>query len=995
MNKKLVLLGAGLLLTAATASAQKLVTGRVTDSHGEPVMGATVRVPGTKIMTTTDADGKFKLGNVPASAKKLNVSFIGMQPSTVSVAGNVNVVLQDNELGEAVVIGYGTGQKLGTVVGSVKKVGSDKISGKPTANVSDALQGQVAGLQVLNTSGDVGDPNTVSMKIRGMGSLSASSYPLIVIDGSPAGSSMLSMLSDDDIENITVLKDASATSIYGSRAANGVVYVTTKKGRAGEKAQLKISQKVGWSQLSRSINENMMNANELLQFQLENGIITSSQYETYKTHGANTNWQKYFFDNAAPMYSTDFSLSGASENTNYYVSGTYLNQKSITKFSHFKRYTLRTNLETKPRTWLTFGIKQSATYTDRLADGYTNESRGGALTNSSNAAYWFPAYWDPYDPSCKETHQHLFSETIEGGIYDTFYLSSLQPRKLNDIVYNGVAYAVITPVKGLTVKSQLGLYATDSRQSSNTAVEFPTLGGVGTASESHARSSQWTITNTAEYKFGFRSANDWEHKFTLLAGQEGIKYSGNGFGTSGLGISDNRLLNLGAVTKADLPSYSYAKYEYLSFFGRADYNLNDKYFANFTLRNDQSSRFGNENRSAMFMSGGLLWNVTSESFMAPTRGWLTDLQLKFSVGSTGNSEIGNYTYQGLLGNTAYMGQGGWYLSQPANSKLGWEKQIQYNVGFTARLFDRLNLDVNVYTRKTTDMLMGIPLPYTTGFSTQTVNIGGLRNTGIELEANYDVYRSSQGYFNVYANYSYNRNKIDELFNDLNEWTNTAAGMVYTVGKSITYYFPIFAGVDKEDGQPMWYKKGYKGKPGHEFNSETMTKIYSDDIYQNTDLLMQAPHYGGFGFSANWKGFTLAADFSYVIGKYMINNDWFFQNSSGNAMNGLNQSKDMLNAWKKPGDITLVPSLDANAQFDDRVIQNASFMRLKNLSLSYDLPADWMRATRFFENVRLNFTARNLFTVTKYEGVDPEVDANLANGNYPATRQYTFGIDVTF
>ena len=293
-------------------------------------------------MTTTDADGKFKLGNVPASAKNLNVSFIGMQPSTVSVAGNVNVVLQDNELGEAVVIGYGTGQKLGTVVGSVKKVGSEKIAGKPTANVSDALQGQVAGLQVLNTSGDVGDPNTVNMKIRGMGSLSASSYPLIVIDGSPAGSSMLSMLSDDDIENITVLKDASATSIYGSRAANGVVYVTTKKGRAGEKAQIKISQKVGWSQLSRSINQDMMNSNELLQFQLENGIITSAQYEKYKAHGANTNWQKYFFDNAAPMYSTDFSLSGASENTNYYVSGTYLNQKSITKFSHFKRYTLRT-----------------------------------------------------------------------------------------------------------------------------------------------------------------------------------------------------------------------------------------------------------------------------------------------------------------------------------------------------------------------------------------------------------------------------------------------------------------------------------------------------------------------------------------------------------------------------------------------------------------------------------------------------------------------------
>ena len=995
MNKKLVLLGAGLLLTAVTASAQKLVTGKVTDTHGEPVMGATVRVPGTKIMTTTDANGNFKLGNVPASAKKLNVSFIGMQPSTVDVAGNVSVVLHDNELGEAVVIGYGTGQKLGTVVGSVKKVGSEQIAGKPTNNAADVLQGKVAGLQVLNSSGDVGQTNTVSMQIRGMGSLSASSYPLIVVDGSPVDPAMFTMINDQDIESYTVLKDASATSIYGSRAANGVIYITTKKGRSGEKAQINISQKVGWSQLSRSINKDMMNANELLQFQLENGIITSSQYETYKAHGANTNWQKYFFDNAAPMYNTDFSIRGASDNTNYYISGSYLNQKSITKFSHFKRYTLRTNLETKPRTWLTFGVKQNATYTDRLIDGYTNSDRGGALTNSSNAAYWFPAYWDPYDPETKKTHQHLFSETVAGGVYDTFYLNTLQPRKVNDIVYNGVAYAQINPVKGLTIKSQLGLFATDTRTSSSTALEFPGMNGVGTSSESHGRSSQWTITNTAEYKFGFHTNNDWAHQLTLLAGQEGIKYSYTGFGTSGKGITDNRLLNLGAVSSADLPSYSHSKYEYLSFFGRADYSINDKYFANFTLRNDQSSRFGNENRSAMFMSGGLLWNVTSESFMAPTRGWLTDLQLKFSVGSTGNSEIGNYTYLGLLGNTAYMGQGGWYLTQPANPKLGWEKQVQYNVGFTARLFDRLDVDFNVYKRKTSDMLMTVPLSYTTGFSSQSVNIGGMSNRGVEIELGYDVVRSSEGYFNVYANYSYNRNKIEELFNGLQEWTETAAGIDYIVGESINFYFPIFAGVDKNDGQPMWYKKGYKGKAGYDYNPETMTKDYSDDLYQNTGKLMQAPHAGGFGFSGNWKGFTLSADFSYVLGKNMINNDWYFQNSSSNAKQGLNQSKDMLNAWKKPGDLTLVPSMDANAQFDDRVIQNASFMRLKNLSLSYDLPERWMEATRFFQNVRLNFTARNVFTITKYKGADPEVNGNLANGNYPATRQYTLGIDVTF
>lgn len=993
MNKKLVLLGAGLLLTAATASAQKHVTGKVTDSHGEPVMGATVRVAGTKILTTTDADGNFRLNNVPASAKKLNVSFIGMQPSTVSVAGNVKVVLQDNELGEAVVIGYGTAQKVGTVVGTVKKVGGDVVANKPVVDVSDALQGRVAGLQVLNNSGDAGRVGQVSLQIRGAGSLSASNYPLIVVDGSPAGSSMFSMLNDNDIESITVLKDASATSIYGSRAANGVIYITTKKGRAGESAQVNISQKVGWSQLARSINDNIMNSNELLQFQLENGIITATDYVKYKNMGYNTNWQKYFYDNAAPTYNTDFSVRGASGSTSYFVSGSYLKQNSLTKISHFDRYTLRTNLETKPKDWMTLGVRQSITYTDRLADGYTNINRANSLYNASVASYAYPTYWST---ETDENHMHVGSESFNGGLYDTFYLSTLQPNKVNDIVYNGVAYIQLQPLKGLTIKSQLGLYGSDTRQSYSVSTKMPGVNGVGKAGESHSRDSQWTITNTAEYKFKFETGNN-RHQMTFLAGQEGIKYTSTGFGFSASGISDDRLANLGSVvvTDKDAPSYSYAKYEYLSFFGRADYNLNEKYFANFTIRNDQSSRFGAENRGAIFMSGGLLWNMTMEDFMVGTKGWLTDLSWKFSVGTTGNSEVGNYGHLGLNGNTQYNGANGWLLSQAPNAKLGWEKQVQYNFGFTARVFDRLNVDFNVYKRKTTDMLMSVPLPTTTGFSSQMLNIGGMSNRGVEVELSYDAYRSRDGFVNVYANYSYNRNKIDELFNGLDEWPVLGANINYIVGKSINFYLPLYAGVDKTDGKQMWYKVGHSGKPGYTYNPETMTKTYSDDLYQDSEKQMSAPHAGGFGFTANWKGLTLTMDFSYVLGKYMFNNDRYFQTSPANAEAGMNVSREMLKMWKNPGDETLYPAYTEEVQLDSRYLENASFMRLKNLSLSYDLPKHWMQATHFLSNVRLNFTARNIFTVTKYKGTDPELDANIGLGTYPASRQYTLGVDVTF
>lgn len=988
MNKKLVLLGAGLLMTAATASAQKLVSGRVTDTHGEPVMGATVRVPGTKVITTTDANGNFKLKGVPATAKKLTVSYIGMQPTTVSVAGNVQVVLKDNELGEAVVVGYGTAQKVGTVVGSVKKVGGEKIENNPTANVADALQGKVAGLQVLNNSGDAGDVNNATIKLRGTGSFTASNTPLIVIDGSPAGSGMLAMLNDKDIESVTTLKDASATSIYGSRAANGVIFITTKKGRTEEKAQITISQSVGWSQLANAIN-NQMNASELLQFQLENGIITPDQYQTYKLHGANTDWQKYYFDNAAPMYNTDFSLRGGSGNTTYFVSASYKNQNSLTKVGHLKRYTLRSNLDTKPKQWLNFGLKQSIAYTDRLYN--PDVSRDDIQANTANAvcaAYLYPAYWDPYSEEAKKTHYITFSNST-----DPMWQRQMMPATINDIIYNGVAYAQIQPVKGLTIKSQLGLYASDGRIFQASDPIIPEANGVGSASASSSRSSMWTITNTVEYKFNIGD----KHAITLLAGQEGIKGSSKDFTASATGITDSRLLNFAGATTPNMPTYSSAKYEYLSFFGRVDYALLNKYFFNFTVRNDKSSRFGADNRAANFLSGGVMWRLSDETFMAATKSWLTDLQFKYSVGSTGNSEIGNYRSLGLTGNTQYNGDAGLVISQPSNKELGWEKQIQSNVGLTARLFDRVNIDVNYYNRKTKNMLMSTPLAYTTGFSSMMLNVGQLTNNGVEVEVSYDAFRSRDAFINIYANFAYNANKIDKLFNGQKSWDRPSYYISYVVGKSINYYMAEFAGVDKNDGMAMWYTKGNhgNGKTVHEFNPETMTKTYSDELLQDVGKSYYPNMNGGFGFTASWKGLSLNADFAFVLNKYMMNIDYQFSTNNANAKAGFNQSRDMLKIWKKPGDITDIPNLASENVFDTRVLQNASFLRLKNLTLSYSLPQQWMQATRFFDSVRIYATARNLFTATKYIGGDPELDSNLALGFYPSTRQYMLGVEVSF
>lgn len=984
MNKKSVLLGAGLFLSAATALAQQVVTGKVVDSQGEPVMGATVRVHGTKITTTTDVDGNFKLNNVPASAKKIAVSFIGMQAQTVSVAGNVQVVLKDNELGEAVVVGYGSAKKVGTLVGSVKKVGSDVIAGKPSVNVADALQGQVAGMQVNSNSGDAGAAGDMSIVVRGNGSLTASNSPLIVVDGSPAGGVMLSMLSSSDIESVTTLKDASATSIYGSRAANGVIYITTKKGRKNEKATITLSQRAGWSQLARSIG-NPMSADELLNFQLENNVITPQQYAEFKAHGANTDWQKWAFDNAAPMISTDFSIRGGSENTNYFVSASFLDQDGITLGSDYRRYTLRTNIESKLNDWLSFGINQSVGYTERSTNRST--TNGSIYLDSySTVANSYPRYWDPFDPNTP-SHRIWGNEQI---LNPKWVTRANNPHQ-SDIVYNGTAYLQVTPFKGMTLRSQLGLFATDTRFHNYMSPSSAELVGAQTGVVAQAlRSSQWTITNTAEYKFNLGE----NHHFTLLAGQEGIKADGREFTATADKLTDDRFNLLSHALVPALPSESRYKYEYLSFFGRVDYNLKDKYYANFTVRNDQCSRFGAANRSAMFYSGGLMWDVMAEKFMRPFSSWLTGLQLKASVGSTGNSGIGDYGHLGLAGITRYGDQLGFTTSSFESPELGWEKQIQFNFGFNASFFGRLDLDVNAYYRKTKDMLMSVPLPGTTGQSSEMQNVGKMSNRGVEVELSYNVIRSKDWNVNLYGVYSYNVNRIDELFHGLKEWPNGFTSLI--VGESMNFYLPIFAGVDETDGAPMWYKKGYNGDAGYVFNPETMTKDASqiEFIKQDTGKKLYAPHNGGFGFSVAWKGLSLNADFSYMLGKYMLNKDYLMSTITENA--AFNMDRDLLtDMWTKPGDHAKLPGFGQHAQFDTHVLENSSFMRLKNLTLAYELPKSWIEATRFFKNIRVNFTARNLFTVTKYKGADPELNAAYAVGGFPATRDYTFGIDVSF
>ena len=960
-----------------TAQVTKVTGTVISEEDGLPVVGASILVKGTAVGTVTDMDGKFQLPNVPSSAKTLVISFIGMQSQELPIKQTMNVILKpDTEtLEEVVVLGYGSGKKIGSIVGSVAKVNSEKLSAKPVANAMDALQGQVSGLQVYTSSGEPGSSS--SSYIRGVGSLTADNEPLYVLDGTPVSSSVMVMMNPNDFESVTVLKDASATSIYGSRAANGVIYITTKRGKIGEKAVITASGNYGTARLARRVS-NPMNSTELLNYQLSHGIIKQETYDKYINSGIDTNWEDYFFKDDAPTYQANLSIQGGSNKTMYYVSGSYYFQDGITPRSEYNRYTFRSNLESRPTDWLRFGANFGATYDEQQTSLFTyqgsNNLNGGIFGTILN-----PTYYNPYGEDGSKL------DVIPGlNRYSPYYLSDKQPSSSNTAQLDGTAFIQLNPIEGLTIRSQFGIEAYDFRQTSKRLASHPNATQGGYTYEAFRRNAKLTITNTAEYNFKIKDIHD----FTILIGQEGIKNDYQRFGSETTGQSDDRLSMLEAGTAATLlgaDENDLYTYQFLSFFGRINYALNDKYFADFSIRNDASSRFGKDNRNAIFMSGGLMWNMKKESFLEDVN-FLSDLKLKASIGTTGNSSIGNYDHLALVGTNLYNAQGGWKINTPGNGDLGWEKQTLANIGIEASFWNKYRIELTYYNKKTSNMLMDVPVPYTSGFSSITQNVGSMTNSGVEIAISLDLLKTKDWFVGFNMNYAYNKNKITELFYGYDEWAMPNYLVSYNVGEPVQYYMAEWAGVDPADGQQMWYIPGTDGETTKEYDEER--------LQQATGKKRYAPHNGGFGLNVSWKGLSLNADFAWVLGKYMVNNDYYFAANPYNFA-GYNQSKDVLNEWKEPGDITDIPAYGNVMQFDTHLLENASFLRLKNISLSYTLPKNWLLPTKVIQGVRIMATARNLFTITNYKGADPELDTNLTYGAYPNTKQFTIGAELTF
>ena len=710
-------------------------------------------------------------------------------------------------------------------------------------------------------------------------------------------------------------------------------------------------------------------------------------------YGIDTNWRDEVFDGSAPTYNLDASVNGGGEKITYFLSLNHMNQEGIVEQSGMRRETLRFNVDSKVNDWLKIGLQSNLAFTQFEQN---NEIDANSIYTTSPSVFARKAF--PYD----SPRYYTFDEAgnIQYGDESDYLHFSRQPtpgmiNKNRDVQKRRVSanislYEEIRPIKGLTLRAQQSVDA-DDYTIDNTGLFQEDLttpmgdfykGGTGYHQEYFSRYYSFTYTNTAEYKF-----NIDKHYVTALLGQESIISKDHGFGVFTEGHTDNRQLRLDQGTNVKMGDVRSSTVEsvFNSVFSTLSYNYNSKYFFDLSYRRDGSSRFAPDARWANFYSVGAMWNAKKENFLSDVN-WLNDLSVKASYGTTGNSSIGDYAYFGLISSGGnYNGKGSLGISQPSNNDLTWETVTAANIGLNLRVFDRLSIEADYYHKKTSDMLMEIPYSFTTGYGGGFGNIGSMVNKGIDVSATVDLIKTKDFFWNFRANFNYNKNEITELFNGLDEYVLPGTGLKYTVGHSVgEFCYVRYKGVDPRDGNPVWLDKD--GNETKKYNEERDAVLLGKDRY--------APWTGGFGTQIMWKGLRVSTDFAWAAKKYMISNDRYFLENPSMATQ-FNQSKVMLDMWTTPGQITKIPKVGAPIEFDDHLIENASFMRLKNLTVQYTFPEKWLKNTGFVEGFSMFFTGRNLWTITNFSGYDPEPDSNLVKFGYPNTKQFVFGVELTF
>lgn len=985
-----------LFLSIGMAMAQTHVSGIVTSSEdGEPVIGATVKVVGSQTAgTVTDIEGRFSL-SVSKPGVELEFSSIGLVSKRVKASENMTVVLQvdSHTLEQVVITGYGSAKKLGSVVGSIASVDKKKLESIVTPNFTDALAGQVSGLSVLSAAGDPSASATI--RLRGINSIQSSSQPLFILDGAPIDASFYATLNPADIESITVLKDAASTAIYGARAANGVIVLTSKQGKYSEQVSLSVRAQYGIAGPT-SDGVEMMNSKQYIKFRdLIGQPVSDDIRNLVDKYNINTNWRDEMIDDAAPTFDVNATMQGGGQTVNYYVSFNHHKQDGLIEMSKMHRNTLNARINARLNRFFKIGFT-----TNLGVQRYSQNAEWGASGKIYSAnplvfARQALPFDTPYQYTIDENGKMIKGDRAIGlkytGIVMPWWYNSHRNYYRNKLTLNTSLTETFTPLEGLTFQALQSLNGLEGMNHGAFSPYDAFVDGMGnkidamkgSASASSSRYYQFTLSHTAEWRKQFG-----DHYVGILLGEETRIERSRGLSAYSEGQTDPRRLLLPhgtTVTPADLGD-SFGEEVANSLFANAEYNYKEKYYVTGSIRRDGSSKFAPGHRWGTFWSAGAKWDLKKENFLKDVK-WLNDLSLSVNYGTTGNdSGAGSYDFYGLFGDGGlYHGESSIGIASMSKLDLSWETTAKWNVGLNFSIFDRAHFTVDFYRNKSTDMLMSIPYSRTTGFSSGIGNVASMTNTGIEANVDVDILKTKDFYWSFKANVGYNKNEITELFQGRDEYVIANTGLKMAVGHAYgEFYYVRSAGVDPQTGAPLYYDKD--GNKTKKYNEERDAVFLGKNRY--------APWTGGFGTNFRYKNVSLIADFAWVAGKYMmINDDYFIANPQ--LATGWNQRVEMLNIWTTPGQITDIPGAKYDVQITDHMVQNASFLRMKTLSIQYEFPKKWMQATRYIKGVKVFGIARNLFTITPFEGYDPEPDMNLVQFNYPNTRQFVIGAEISF
>lgn len=1031
--RKLSLLACALLLGGAAYAQNMTVKGKVT-ANGLEMPGVTVSVKGTAGGTITSLDGDF---TIKADAGSVLVfSFIGYETVEVPVKGNgpINVELREKttDLDEVVIaVPYGTAKK-STFTGSAGVVDKKIIANSQVASVSQALQGSVAGLQSFSASGQPGEDATIL--IRGVGSVNASTTPLYVVDGVPYDGA-LSSISNQDIASITVLKDAAAASLYGSRAANGVVMITTKQGSKKSAPSIEISAKYGFSDravkdyeqvsteqyfmleweairnMRMNLKKNPDTAEAAAAYATQNLTLNYIGINPYGTaypqpigtdgklvEGARLLWNDSWEDALSQdAHYTDLSarVSGGSENSQYYFSLGYMDNQGAYIGSGFKRYTLRANITSDLTKWLQVGVNVGLTHSIQDFPKSDDSSLGNVVLAARSIPSFYPVY--ERDP---ETGAYVLDENgqrvydygkYRHGSYAGYNQAQSMLYDKNEIKRDAASvrgFLQVTPIEGLTYKMSLNI---DYNSRFTHDYANPTYGKepvTGSVSKSNTRTTGMTFNNVVNWEHTFGEV----HNVRLMAGQEYYEFNTSNFGGSRSNVITDGYFEPDVASTLTGFSGNSDQYKLLSYFGQAEYNYAQKYFASVSMRADGSSRFHPDNRWGAFWSFGGSWKIGREAFVEEAAGsWLSDLTLRASYGAQGNDNVGYYAYQALYGIGSFLGETALTTSRLDTPELSWETNLNANIGLDFSLWsNRLFGTVEWFQRTSKDLLFARDLVPSSGFSSIDDNIGKVRNYGWEFTLGGTPILTRDWTWRLSVNATTYKNEIVNIPTDV-MWSGTKK---WVKGGSIyDFWMYEWAGVDPETGDAQWYMTDTE--TGERVKTTNYGSLTSQDKVKVGNALPKVS--GGFQSDLTWRDLSLSMAFAYSIGNKIYNRDKASLMGVSGA-NGSTMSKDLLNRWTPENTQTDVPRLeyDQTSYFTSastRWLVDGSYLRLKTVTLNYNLPKKWIQPA-MLKDVSIYVQGENLLTFSKQQGLDPEQAlGGVTYWRYPAMKTLSFGINV--